>query len=411
LRIAPDGEVSVYATGFSWLHDIAVSPITGEVYVLEKWTGEIKRVDKNGVSTTIIDLDSDGTIDFAKDGTLYQAGPEGISIISTDDGRRIPLEWPDEIFCHMHHGPLAFDNQNRIITIDGAGNSVGRYDPLTHTGEVLYQGFGSSRALGVAPNNGGVYLGVTPILCGSHGMILRIVEGESPVIIADNLPTPVNAITFDAGGVGYVSAGNAIFTFDTDGIIELAARYEQHTESLAIDPLTGDLWGAGTESLWHASEIGEPTTFPYPVDFGGPSLAFTPDGTLYLYSLTRDTDYAGVYRFDSGNSSFTEIADLSAVNECCGLGSIGASHDGNIYWIGYGDRYTPENNPDFHILQITPSGEVTLFGRHLPADPVIIAGDPDTNDLYFNCATGIYRVITENLNYRPTLLEQMDQGE
>jgi hypothetical protein len=69
----------------------------------------------------------------------------------------------------------------------------------------------------------------------------------------------------------------------------------------------------------------------------------------------------GLYRFETFDKSFKKITDLSTVNICCITGSIGASQDGNIYWVGFGNHYTPNNVPEMHMLQITPTGEVTLL--------------------------------------------------
>jgi hypothetical protein len=89
-------------------------------------------------------------------------------------------------------------------------------------------------------------------------------------------------------------------------------------------------------------------------------------------------------------------------------GWITAGSDGSIYWIGDGDRYTPDNELDFYMLRITPSGEVTLIGRHLPLDPFGFTGDPNSTDLYFVSGTGVYRVFETEMIFLPLVLKSSD---
>ena len=86
------------------------------------------------------------------------------------------------------------------------------------------------------------------------------------------------------------------------------------------------------------------------------------------------------------------LTGLSTVSMCCPCGQIGGGQDGNIYWAGNGDRYTGDNEPDMHMLRITPSGEVTLLSQNLPMDPADVAGDPTSSDLYVSSGCGVYRV-------------------
>ncbi|MFC1928941.1 hypothetical protein ACFLXK_05015 [Chloroflexota bacterium] len=45
----------------------------------------------------------------------------------------------------------------------------------------------------------------------------------------------------------------------------------------------------------------------------------------------------------------------------------------------------------FEIRKITPEGEVSIFATHLLVDPFGITFNAE-GDLFFSCATGIYRI-------------------
>jgi hypothetical protein len=58
-----------------------------------------------------------------------------------------------------------------------------------------------------------------------------------------------------------------------------------------------------------------------------------------------------------------------------------------------------------HMLRITPAGQVTLFARNLPIDPLAVAGSPDSTDLYFTSSRGVYRVFEAEMNFLPVILK------
>lgn len=415
-HITPDGQVSVYATGMSGANDVAVNPITGEVYVSDWHTGSILRANADGTTTELSpgQPHEGGQIAFSDDGKLYLSVLRGLALVSTVDGTRSFLPWAvsgqgDD--CDIHHGHIEVDNQGRIINGDATWSHLVRFDPSTETINILIQGYGNSRALALAPNGDEVFLGVSHPLCSGQGKILRIDKDGNTSVIVDDLPPIVNSITFDGESMGFVSSGGNVYTFTSEGITNTLIADNSGVGSLAVHPQTDVLWGTSTDELWYLNSSGERVTilYPFQVWVSPPSLTFTPDGTLYFYATTSDIQVApvqqGIYRVDPTDSSFTRIADLSTVNMCCGIGAIGAGNDGNIYWVGYSDRYTPYNNPEMHMLRITPSGEVTLFARNLPIDPAAVTGDPNSTDLYFGCAAGVYRVFEANMTFIPFVVK------
>jgi sugar lactone lactonase YvrE len=119
-------------------------------------------------------------------------------------------------------------------------------------------------------------------------------------------------------------------------------------------------------------------------------------GEVYV----MDWDAGAIFRANPNGTVTTTI------NVCClGPSQIGAGRDGNIYWVGFGDRYTPGHERDMHMLRITPAGEVTLFARHLPIDPLAVTGSPDSTDLYFSSSRGVYRVFEAKTIFLPLILK------
>lgn len=57
------------------------------------------------------------------------------------------------------------------------------------------------------------------------------------------------------------------------------------------------------------------------------------------------------------------------------------------------------------MVRVTPSGQVTLFARNLPIDPLAVTGSPDSTDLYFTSSEGVYRVFEADLIFLPVLLK------
>jgi len=416
-RITPDGQVSVYASGLPSADDIAVNPITGAVYVASDSSGEIYKVNPDGtVQLLTSGLTTDpNSIAFANDGTLYHMStPTGLSIVSTTDGTRVEIAWFQDRIASLVPKTIALDNQGRVVCLDATFNHIVRLDLNTRTTEVLSYGIGNSNALAVAPDGDGIYLGVNHPFVDGKARLVRIEEDGTTATIVDGLPPVLHSMVLDADGVAYISAvqpeadwmRSTIYTTTLSGITGTLATLPTVAHSLAIEPTTGYLWGTGYQEIWYIDDTGARHTIPFTVSSGvDEDLAFTPDGTLYAQTTTSDPNVVpmerGIYRVDPDGPTFTLIADLSTVNICCQMGHLEAGRDGYLYWVGGGDRHTPGNEPDFYILRITPAGEVTLFGRHLPIDPSAITTSPDATDLYFSSARGVYRVFEANMIFLP----------
>jgi sugar lactone lactonase YvrE len=430
-RITPEGQVSFFANNASSRFVIDVHPITGDVYIgafeAGDAVGSIYRVNHDGT----VDVLTSGTmshfIAFADDGTLYHNDEwSGLYIVSTEDGSLTEVPWVRESVLTGNPRNIDVDSQGRVVSVEHGYGHVFRFNLETETFDVVYQNTGgNSTALAVAPNGGSVYIGVSYPSINGSGRVLRIEEDGSLTTVINDLPPRVDYITFDAKGVGYIgcidnSAGwlTTIYTTTLNGFTDTLTTIPEEMSSMVIDPTTGYLWGADWHELWYLDDNGERHIISYPGSISddprpkpAPSLAITPDGTIYVrYSGTQGDIPVeqGVYRVDPAGPSYELVADLSSLNLCCVGGWITAGSDGSIYWIGDGDRYTPDNELDFYMLRITPSGEVTLIGRHLPLDPFGFTGDPNSTDLYFVSGTGVYRVFETEMIFLPLVLKSSD---
>ena len=408
-RITPSGDVSVYADGFVQATAVAVCPINEDVFVFDMLAGTIWRAVPGGapipLSTGLVHEVSG--IDVAPDGTLYYAAMGHLYTVSRADGERTELAWVRDVCGNLGTGD--FDSAGKLIA--GGTSSILRVDLVEETAEVLWRSYGHSEALGVAPGPGEaeVFVGSSSPLPTLPGSVVKIASDEEVTLFVDGLSAEVCGFVVKTPESGYVvssqfSGGGCTCTVHevdmASGAKTEAAAMPTHGRKLVIDPAAGRLWGL-FDGISYFDEAGS----RHVLDHASTgivqleSIAFTPDGTLYITGYT--TDIMGMpvegalYRIDDKygpTPSYVPIADLSTVEMCCPLGSIAGGTDGNVYWVGHGDRYTPGNGREMHMLRITPGGEVTLIGHQFPMDPFAITADPDSNDLYFTSGNGVYRV-------------------
>jgi sugar lactone lactonase YvrE len=412
-RITPAGNVSVYAEGFVGASELAVCPITEEVFVFDMLAGTIWRAVPGGAPVPLATglIHESHSIAVAPDGTLYYAEMGHLYTVSHVDGTLTEVDWFKEISTGLGIGTMDFDSSGRLVS--AGGSCIARLDMDAETAEVLWHGYGHSHALGVAPDGGGVYIGSTSPLLTIPGCVVRLEPGGSATPFVEGLLPEVCGFVVKTTDLGYVVSSRCDSGVWTSVIHEVdmatGAKTEYailptHGHNLTIDPATGFLWGlVDGISYFDASDVRH-SLFPSSEGIGVESIAFTPDGTLYITGYTTDMMAMPVdgalYRVDDKygvDPSYVAIADLSTIVMCCPLGNIAVGMDGNIYWVGHGDHYTPGNGRDMHMLRITPGGDVTLIGHQFPMDPFAITADPDSLDLYFTSGNGVYRVYQDSL--------------
>ena len=406
-RITPAGDVSVYADGFVGASELAVCPITEEVFVFDLLAGTIWRAVPGGAPVALATglIHEVSSIAVAPDGTLYLSSMGHLYTVSRVDGALNELEWLAGIAGNLHPGEMDFDSSGRLIATGHL--CIVRLDMDEETAEVLMEGYGHSEALGVAPD-GGIYVGSSSPLLTIPGSVVRIEPDGTVTPFVEGLLTEVCGFVVRTVELGYVVSSTCDSGLWTSIVHEVDmatgakteyATLPTHGRKLAIDPVTGFLWGLCFAEIWYfdGSDVRH-SLFPAAEGIGVESIAFTPDGTLYVNGYT--TDIMGMpvegalYRVDDkygADPSYVSVADLSTVAMCCPLGNIAGGMDGNIYWVGHGDHYTPGNERDMHMLRITPAGDVTLIGYQFPMDPFAITADPASQDLYFTSGNGVYR--------------------
>ncbi|MCK4393084.1 hypothetical protein KAX17_09280, partial [Candidatus Bipolaricaulota bacterium] len=259
-RITPEGQVSVYADGLTGPCDIAVSPVTGHVYVLDFGTGTLSRANPNGTLTALIS-------DLIHEWSYIACSPEGdlyyymgdLFLVSTLDGSQTKLTWVKDSSANLHPTDFAFDNQGRIVTVDVTYNHVVRFDLEAQTGEALWIGMGNGAGLAVAPGGGGLYMTFGHPLSDGHGGVVRIEADGTTTLIVDGLGPDVGGLVFGADGTGYaISTGligsewrSSVYSFEPSGIKMTRATFAYPGCNLAIDPSTGYLWGLSYGEIWY----------------------------------------------------------------------------------------------------------------------------------------------------------------
>ena len=407
-RATPDGRVSTVASGFAEAIELAVSPTTGDIFVYDMGAGVIYRVEPGGTKTALVRgvQQEWNYIACSSDGRLFMM-MDGLFEISTTTGEMTSIPWLRECYTNLFPADFAFDPQGRIVAVDITYNHVVRFDLAQQRMDVLWQGAGNTRALAVSPE-GDVYMGITHPSRTGTGSVVRIDDAGNMIPYLTSLLPDVTGLGFAPDGTAYVLAtGEAsgemvtqLYTVDPAGRIEsvVALPSVAWEGEFAVNPVTGDIWGIGPGVLWTIDSGGTIETMPS-TDAGRiiESLTFTPNGDLYIVAYpSEDSDTIPVegalYRVDVVTRQFEYVADLSTVWMCCPLGRIGGGHDGNVYWVGHGDLYTPNHVHDMHMLRITPGGSVELFAQHLPMDPCAVTCDPGSLDLYFASGNGVFHI-------------------
>ena len=410
-RVSTNGEVTQFATGFTEAIEIAVSPTTGDVFVYDKGPGIIYRVTPDGTKSELARgvLREWNYIACSADGRLYMTDlMDGLCEVSTRTGRVTAVPWVWESLTNLHPCDFAFDPQGRIVCVDITMNHVVRFDLTRQRVELLWQGMGNTRALATDPA-GTVYMGVSHPSATGEGYIVRLGEGSATEVFATGLLSEVEGLAFGPDGTGYaIARGSAsgrfvsrVYEISATGGVRNLVDLPEAGWDLAVDPTTGTVWGIAPRELWWIDSRGRRRTLS--TRSAGEmveSLAFTPDGTLYIVAypsadLTTIPVASALYRVDVATGRFDEVADLSTVGICCPMGRIGAGADGCVYWVGHGDLYLPGHNEDMHMLRIAPDGTVTVFATNLPMDPSAVTGSLAGPDLYFASGSGVFRIYPE----------------
>lgn len=413
LRTTPDGETYEYASGFVEAFDVAVSPVTGAVFVVDSGTGQIYQAYPDGIISLIVgDLTGyNHNITFSPDGALYHNDKDNgrVSIVNINKGRLDQLPWIWSSMGEASISDIAIDHSNGLVAIDPTFNSIFRYDLETKNAEVLHWGQGNNGALAVNPITGKVHLGVGHPLKDGQGKIVAI-EGDGTTSTLVELPDArITALVFDSQGIAYIATvrpgegGSHVYRYDNSGSLVELFRLANTCRSLAVHPTTDQLWGvnsaeSGTSAeLWWRDDFEIRNTKPLRFTHSFENIAFSSDGLLYMYANTSDMNIApvsaGIFRFDSETQEFTLVADLTTESICCIIGFISIGADGNIYWVGRHDRLrSPYDQTGMYMFKITLDGEVSLFGVNLPIDPSAITSNVDGSILYFASAGGVFQI-------------------
>jgi len=413
LKTTPDGETNEYASGFVEAFDVAVSPLTGAVFVIDSGTGQIYQVYSDGTINLIVEnlTGHNHNITFSPDGILYHNDKDNgrISIVNIKKGRLDQLSWIWSSMGEASISDIAIDHSNGLVAIDPTFNSIFRYDLKTKNAEVLHWGQGNNGALAVNPITGQVHLGVGHPLKDGQGKVV-VIEADGTTSTFVELPDArITALVFNSQGIAYIATvrpgeeGSHIYRFDNSGSLVELFRLANTCRSLAVHPTTDQLWGVNSAEsgisaeLWWTDDYETRNTIPLHFTHSFENIAFSSDGILHMYANTSDMNIApvsaGIFRFDIETQEFTLVADLTTGSICCIIGFISIGTDDNIYWVGRNDRIlSPIDQTGMYMYKITPDGEVSLFGVNLPIDPSAITSNVDGSIFYFASAGGVIQI-------------------
>lgn len=395
-KITPDGNVTVLASDVvtSW---IDVGP-NNEIVVMSN--GRLIQVQPDGQWRVVADgLGLEASSLFAPDGKVYILDTRwGINIIDLKTGTKQHLSWYDKFSNTGISG--AFDHSGRMLTWH-PNMPVIRLDFNAKTAEVVYRQRGNTAAMALGPD-GNLYVAYGNLLANGETTLYRIVDKTT---LEEIFRVPYGfalSIAFAPDGTGFLGVGDRekdgrIYQFDLDtGDFKDLLKPQCWPNSLAVNPLTGNLWWFSCNYIHERDNAGKIRNYPIPQGTSDKSLAFAPDGTLYAvfhfgYSTAEKVAKYGIYRREA-DDSWTELTDLTHSDPGIVMAMITVCSDGNLYAVQhlYGNEvgidYRGIGNTVFLINRTTGDRTPLAWGISPDASVVVCSQE---NHLFFTTIDGI----------------------
>ncbi len=399
-KITPQGEISILVDNFPTAV-IAVNS-SDEVFSMDR-SGRLVQIMPGGQLKTIAEnLGNESNIGFAPDGTLYNLDWSGLYTIDVQVGTVNKVGWYEK-----------YSNTGNGIVIDRLGNMytyhpnhpIYRVSLTNRTSEMIYQAKGNTTAMALSPN-GEVYLAYGDQLPSGKSTIYRLTEaGQLKEIL--NIPFGLAlSLAFDSTGKGYIGAadrqaGSTITAFDP--VTGMTTEIDQPScfpQSIAVDPVTDDLWWFSCDQLFHRDTNGNIRNIPAPDNATNKFIFFGPDGKLYAiiwFAVTSGTIPAphGVYSL-TANETWTELVDLSTDNPYITWAMGAVCPDNSLYIITHLDaqkmgvrNWKGELNG---ILRLNSDGTLKTMAGGFSNDAFAVACDRQTGDLIFTTIDAIFRL-------------------
>lgn len=398
IRLTPDGEKSVLATGLpQGGGDMAISP-SGDVFFSNWQEGKIFKVDQGGAITTLASgfIRDAFNIAFDNEGNLYTNQSSLVRVSLQDGSLSPPLLTKYNVLINSR--PFVFNSSGDVVFVGPTSNTVIKASLDGQRVTCLVEGIGNSRALAVGPS-GDLFMGASDAYPVNPGRIARI-STEGNIIDFISGFTTVQDITFDTVGNMYV------FDFDyagelegrllkvaPDGNISTIFAGSDDLHSIAIDPVSGDIFGFlqhGPRRIIKITPDGDRQGLP--IDFGGElqvaDLAFDQQANLIVLAVFKENYetgpvHRGLFRVtpDYEVTLITNIDTELATSE----DDVAIHPSGDIFVVG------PERHPWFRMLHITQDGEVDGIAWSLPFDALSLTINPK-GEIFFTCSDGLFKM-------------------
>jgi hypothetical protein len=409
-RVSPDGQVEVFADGFTELGKLILVGPNDEVVVHDEGAGQLIWAKEGGEKHVVIqgtpNFEGEFYGFFKPDGTLVvKAWFQGVNEVDLESGELTRIEWLDVIgsICCYYVIPPA-----TLIAYDAWG--ILRIDLETREMETIFLPLGLTYAMAVGPD-GHVYAAYGNLLPQNPTTFVYRLDPNDEMVPIGSVPGNATAMEFGPDGTGYVAAEGAwgvrYYRFDPE--TSVFAKYLESPPldlgySLAVDPTTGQLWWVGIDDgiayLYTMNDDEQVERFSLP---DGAHRAFpeiAPDGTVYVginfYCEPEEPHPRRSYRLESDNS-WTEVVDMT----CRDLDSWGqfpaVCADGTLYMLGdieaqiVDPSHSPDRGPIESVIRIDGEGSFTVLA-HGGCDGSDIECDRQTGQIYFMSSEGFFRL-------------------
>jgi hypothetical protein len=399
-EIKPGGTVSALAPDDVIVRSLAVGP-QDEIVWMDHDGNLLQLLPQLEYRTVASGLPLEIGIEFAPDGTLYGLDWTGLFAIDLETGEVTKQSWFDR-FSNNGNG-FDFDSQGNMVTFH-PNHPIFKVSLAEETSEMLYHPRGNTTTMALDPE-GEIYLAYGDQLPSGETVLYHLgAQGDLEEVMRLAYGEPL-AIAFDGTGQGYISLsdrqkGETIISFDPDtGTNQEYTQMRCYPQSIAVDPVTDNLWWVSCDDVYYRDESGEEHIVAFPDGSSNKYIFFGQDGALYAILWFgsyggADAMPHGVFRLQP-DGTWVELADLTNDDPFITWAMGAACPDGTIYTVTHMDVQTlgiQGIGTLNAVLRVEPNGDLTTIAGGFPVDAFTVLCEPKTGDLLFTTIEAIFRL-------------------
>jgi sugar lactone lactonase YvrE len=301
-QIAPDGQVSTFATGLGGVWDMAFGP-DGYLYATEHDFSGVSKIAPDGTVTPVVPcngLAAVAEVEYGPDGSLYWVNSEAFTVA------RLAPQGQFEVVgtgfnvsgCDESRGPvLAFNAAGELFVAEPNYIGPSRITRITgDTATVFTLDVACPDGLAFDEETGDLYVSE-----GRLGNVVRFSPDGTRHPFVSGLSSPID-LAFGPDGLLYVSEmdGDRVSQIDAGGTVTTFVTLPRPAPLLFLgeDLLVGS--DNPTSDIWRVDPSGTATRFTCDLCFAG-GLTLAPDGSI-VAAWWGGQKLNSIYRFTEGGT-------------------------------------------------------------------------------------------------------------